>query len=512
MQTGLICSALLSTAVWFSLPLWKADKRGDSVKKLRVGCPTYWGSLIPALQHTAYADALLSNQYETIVKEQQGGAIGPGLAKSWEANDDFTSFKFRIDTSRRFSNGQKLKAELVKRAWEYGLSLPAQSANSSLQDVLYLVKGFADFSKTKSLSGLRVIDDETLAIDLNKPFRTALSEFSTARMAVFAKDAQGYHGTGPYIISETSDSHLNLRANPYFEDPIGFPEAEVVVIPPERLESALKSGEIDVYAFADRAALSSCSMENQSISCFAGMESGHSIVVPNGLPGRLFSNENYRRALQYLIHNKLHLELLPANYQNNFSIDPQSYLRLQPGRLAADEVSQIIEEGSRYVTDLVAASKKNPIYIVTSEMNNWLLDLLVREGVQVSSSSGIIPTKDRVRMYYKSFEPDLLVSGASVSSGDPDGLFHLLARDGAIFSPIIYRPRVSELLESGRRILDVSALEEHYQKVSRAVLMDVPIVHVGFARGMFAYNPKKVRVKEKLRNREGNQLTLFFPR
>jgi ABC-type transport system substrate-binding protein len=479
------------------------------LKVLKVGCPTYWGSLVPALQHTAYADALLSNQFESLVREGHGGAIVPALALSWKISSDFRTFTFKLDTQRQFSDGRKLSAQTVKEAWEFGLALPAQSANSSLQDVLYLIEGFENFKKRGSLDGIRVLDDQTIEVQFVKAFRTALSEFATGRMSIFLPNDGNPLGTGPYVIKNQSEATISMEKNPYFNGDVGFERVEVKVVPPTDIHRALESGEIDVYAFADRAALQDC--DSAEIECFSGLESGHSILIPNGLPGRLFSNSKYRLALQSLIHKKIEIQKLPSNYRRNLDIDPQVYLKLQPGRLPADEVDKILRSGEEFISEFVAATQSRPIYLVTSEMNNWVQVLLEGAGVKFDSKSGTIDTKERVRMYYKSFEPDLFVSGTSVASGDPDGLFHILAQNGAITSPVLFRKPVSDLLERGREITDISKLDGHYAKVSRAVLQEVPFVHIGFIRGLFAFNPKKVAVREGLRNRESNQFTLFQP-
>ncbi len=115
------------------------------------------------------------------------------------------------------------------------------------------------------------------------------------------------------------------------------------------------------------------------------------------------------------------------------------------------------------------------------------------------------------KMFYKTFEPDILVGGSSIASGDPDGLFHSLAKDGAIHSPMFFREEVSNLLDEGRSILNLNDLDSHYQKVSIKFLEEVPYVHVGFVRGMHAYNRNRVRLVDSVKERESNQFTMFSP-
>jgi ABC-type transport system substrate-binding protein len=497
---------ILGAALWLKVRYEEIPTQGVRVKLLKVGYPTYWGSLTPALQHTAYADALLANQFEALVREANGGTIQSELAKSWTVNSDFTKIRFYLDGERTFSNGQKLTAKVVKDAWEYGLKLNPRSSNSSLQDVLYLVEGFKDFEKTGHLTGIRIIDDLTVEITFTHPFRTALSEFATGRMSIFIHDKDGIYGTGPYIIQEKKDRHLQLTRNHYFSGAIPFSEVEVTVVDPKEASRALESGDIDVYGYADRAQIDSC---DGPISCFAGLESSHLNLTLNGLSGRFFENPKYRLALQYLVHKHLREIQLPLNYQSNLNIDPQPYLKLQAGRLSDSEARSLVEEGAKYVKEMVEATHDRPIYMISSELSNWMQDFLSKFDIRFSRQSGIIETKDRIQMFYKTFEPDIILGGSSLASGDPDGLFHSIARNGAIFSPMLYRKSVSDLLESGRLILDPQKLDAHYKEVSREFLRQVPSIHIGFVRDLFAYNPKTVQPVHGLRDREGNQFTIF---
>lgn len=480
-------------------------------KLLRVGVPTYWGNLTPALQHTAYADALLSNQFESLVREGRGGTILPNLATEWSFNDDSTVFRFKLDGQRKFSDGHRLTAQDVKNAWELGLTLQPRSANSSLRDVFYLVEGFDRFEADKKLSGVRVLDSSTGEVRFVKPFRTALSEFSTGRMAIFRLVGDAPVGTGPFVIKSSNDNRLDMTKNPYYTGPLGFSNVEVKIVDPKSAGKALASGEVDVYAFADRADIGDCSQSGINVSCVTGMESGHLTVSLNGLKGRVLENAQLRLAVQYLIHSSVNKDILPVNYRNNLDIDPQPYLPLQAGRLDRAEVDKIVASGQAYVPALIAASEARPFYLVTSEMNNWVQKILEQADVKFAANSGWIDTKVRMGMFYKTHEPDIIVGGSSIASGDPDGLFHSLSRDGAIHSPMIFRKKVSDLLESGRSILDQSMLDAHYKQVSLAFLQSVPYVHVGFVRGMHAYNPKKVQIVNSVREREGNQFTLFNP-
>lgn len=477
-------------------------------KILKVGFPAYWGNLVPSLQHTGYADALMANQFEALVTAGKGGVTQPLAAKSWTVSDDFKTFTFKVDTDRKFSNGQPLTAHDFKRSWEYGLKLDPKSANSSLLDVMYRVVGFDSFKDKGTLDGIKVIDDHTLRIEFKQPFRMALNHLAGSRMSAFVKKDDTYLGTGPYILEER-DKTLYLSRNQFSNEEVGFDKVEITVVPPPEAQSALKSGLVDVYALAEFANVHECFEESQLIGCYSGSEARHQSLMLNGMKGRFFENPKHRLAIQALVHQNLTAEELPTYHKYNLNLDPQIYLPLQSGRLEQEKVKGLIAEGTGYIAEFIAATQKNPLYIISSEETNWIQELLEAKGVRFTEDSGQISTQDRIKIYYKTFEADILVMAFSVASGDPDGIYHALGKNGSISSPIQYRKTVAELLEDGRQILNLKEADDHYKKVSIEALREVPFVHIGFTKTIVAFRKDKIRVKNKYKNRDEAKLSIY---
>ena len=103
----------------------------------------------------------------------------------------------------------------------------------------------------------------------------------------------------------------------------------------------------------------------------------------------------------------------------------------------------------------------------------------------------------------------MIVSAFSVASGDPDGIYHSLGKNGSISSPIQYRKSVANLLESGRKILDLADADKHYQKVSIEALKEVPFVHLGFTKTIVAYRKDKIKIHQKHKKRDDNRLSIY---
>ena len=481
---------------------------------LKIGFPEYWGeNLSPSLQHTIYADAIMANEYEALVSIGPAGSIKPLAAKSWTASPDKRVFTFKIDTSKRFPNGQYLSAQIFKDAWEYGFGLPPKSANSSLQDILYKVVGYEEFATTKKLSGLRVIDKETFEIEFKNPFRAALTNLAGSRMAAFVIENGKVLGTGPYVIQENTSEKVVLVASPMRDDTY-FKTVTVEVVKPEHTQAALDSEKIDAYGMAEQAEFKECLDESSSIGCFAGNESRHVVLALNSRPDRFFRKLEHRLAFQALIYKVFMKKELPESMRLKTVLDPQIFLPMQAGHIENEEALAIIEKGEPYIEGFVKETQSHPVKFLAGTSDillNWLKDGLVANGVKFSDQSGIITMKELAGIYYKTWDTDILLMTMSVASGDPDGIYHVLGAHGSISSPMLYKKETGELLEEGRKILDLDKIDEHYKKVTKAALSEVPFIHLVYLKTLMVYRRDKVQLDKTYKQREDSRFSSFRP-
>lgn len=510
-STAAIAAAILLAGCFLAYQLF----RGGSMKTLKVGYPEYWGeNMSPSLQHTIYADAMLANQFEALVSIGPAGSIKPLAAKEWVASEDKRIYTFKIDTERTFSNGKKLSAQDFKDSWEYGLSLEPKSSNSSLQDVLYKVVGFEDFEKTKHLSGLRVIDNGTLEVEFRNSFRAALTNLAGSRMAAFVLENGRHLGTGPYVIKESSDKKLVLTANEFRLNPPPFKEVRVEVIKPEFAQKSLDEGVIDVYSLAEHAEFNNCLDDSSNTGCFAGTESRHITMVLNAKENRIFQKLENRLAMQSLFYQTFMGKEMPANMKIKTELDPQIFLPLQSGRIDDEVAIAKVKEGTAYIDAFIAETQKKPLKMVTGTTGNllkWVKDGLGERGVKFSEDSTVLPMKDLAATYYKTHDTDIALMTLSVASGDPDGIYHALGSNGAITSPMMFKKQSASLLEAGRKILKLSQIDEHYQKVTTAALAEVPFVHLGYLKTLMVYRKDRVKLEKEYKQREDNRFSSFGP-
>lgn len=492
--------------------VFRMVSRNQKESVLRIGYPVTWGALVPSLQHTAYADALLGNQFETLVQLGREGLPRPLGAKSWSVSQDSRVYRFQIDTSKRYSDGSYLKAQDFKDSWERGLRAIPKSANNSLKDVLYNVVGFEVFESSGVLKGVVVHGNDELEIEFKKPFRMALDHLSGSRFAAFKENGNELFGTGRFRILKNDEKEVHFYRNPYHVDSQGFQKIVVSVVDVNEGAQAVKDGKIDVYAYFARMANTPCKPDDD-IDCFTGAETGHVTVNLNGMPGRTLSEKRLRLAVQYLVQQILLTEKIrPYSDNRSIAIDLQTFLPLQAGRLPNDEALAIINSGKEFVPELIAVSKEKPLYVVSMRDDTDMLAAFRKAGIVCTDNSGNVDFKTGLQMHYKTFDPDILIGAFSVANGDPDGIYHLLGKQGAISTPMILRKSVDHELEVGRAITDRSAMKHHYEKVAREILNEVPFVHVGFTMGLVAYNKHTVALPSPMKTREDVGFQIYLPR
>jgi len=125
--------------------------------------------------------------YTGLIRVQPDGSVTPGVADSWEANDDCSLWTFHLKTNTKFTNGEVVDSTSFKRGWE------RTAMKASASEVAYHlapVEGFKELQdgSATTFSGVDATDPATLKVKLsskdceffNRTFHTALSPMPKA--------------------------------------------------------------------------------------------------------------------------------------------------------------------------------------------------------------------------------------------------------------------------------------------------------------------------------------------
>lgn len=156
----------------------------------------------------------------------------PGLATSWKANADATSWTFNLRKNVKFHDGTPLNADAVvfnlNRWWDKADPNGFRDQGRTYEIVGQLLGGYKG-DKTSVIKAVVKVDDSTVRVDLTKsssvfPDVIAAGYFGIASPTAVKKDGAKYGtpagsavGSGPFIFqSWTTGDRVTLKANPTY--------------------------------------------------------------------------------------------------------------------------------------------------------------------------------------------------------------------------------------------------------------------------------------------------------
>ncbi len=483
-----------------------------SKKKIRVAYPNTWGSLLPPLQHTLIASAIISNEFEALIQYGANGFFIPLACSSFEISSDFKIYKFYIDQNKKFSDGSQLTSYDFKKSLEEGLNLEKFSHNQSSLDGLYQLEGFENFKKQGSISGLIADDPQVLEFHYKQPFRQALQYLKGSRFAAYKRNSGGKAiGTGQWIITNPNDEKvLFLKPNPFS---LTKKDYEIEIYQEKNFLDNLKQNKLDVaeIIFVN---INDCpKLEQFNIKCFLGDDERHAVIHLNELPGKIFSKKQNRQALLFLIHQLLFDPKHSSDISNIINkADMQFLLPFQKGRLKDTDFHAYILNGEQHVKNLIDESIKNPIFLVAPRDLNVIINFLKSKGLKFTKESGVFPFSKVLNIGYKTHDADMLFVTMSVSSADPDGLYHALGKNGGITYPISYNQVIGDIVESARKLTKDKELIKAYELLNYALFEEAPIIHLGFLKQISLYRADNIKVLQPTVKRSEHRLDIYAPK
>jgi len=183
-----------------------------------------------------FAFRVSAQAFEGLLELDDHGVVQPCVAERWTNNADFTTWKFTIRRGVKFHAVASVgfaSREVTASDVAFSLQRSMLAASAANFVLAGSVKGAADFQagKTPTVSGLRVIDDRTIEIDLAKPEASFLHRLTNPYLAVFPREVVGkagdnfgktvVSGTGPYRVDTIGVTEITLSKNPDYWRKLG---------------------------------------------------------------------------------------------------------------------------------------------------------------------------------------------------------------------------------------------------------------------------------------------------
>ncbi|MEL7562094.1 peptide ABC transporter substrate-binding protein [Dehalogenimonas sp. 4OHTPN] len=216
-------------------------------------------TLDPALAGDAGALTFVTQIFSGLVKITDTGVM-PDIAESWTISPDGTVYTFKLRKDVKFHDGRSATSADIKYSFERALapSTGSTTARTYLGDIVGAAQMLSGASG--SLEGLKIIDDYTLSIGIDKPRSYFLAKLTYATAYLVDRNSVGEAqwwrnpiGTGPFKLAEwSSNSFIRLDRNSDYYG--GAPKLESVVFRflAGRPMDLYETGQVDV-AVVDRA-------------------------------------------------------------------------------------------------------------------------------------------------------------------------------------------------------------------------------------------------------------------
>lgn len=183
------------------------------------------GDLNPGKQITAYDQTMA--MFTSLTDVATDGTVTMAAAESVESKDA-TVWTIKLKKGWTFHNGEPVTAKSYVDAWNATAYGPNAWANSGQ---LAEVKGYTDLNpasgtpKTKTMSGLKVVDDTTFTVTLSAPDGQFPLQLSQAQTGLFPMPAAAFTdpdaynkqpiGNGPYMMTSPHAENQDIVVTAY---------------------------------------------------------------------------------------------------------------------------------------------------------------------------------------------------------------------------------------------------------------------------------------------------------
>ncbi len=220
-----------------------------------LGAPLVEKSLDPALT-TSSSEGYVGLLFSGLVRLDSDLQVVPELAESWSVSPDGLEYTFTLRPNLKFSSGTTITAQDVKDSWERACKPATKSTTAStyLGDIVGVKEMLA--GSAKEISGVKVVDERTLKVTLDrpKPYFLAKLTYPTSYV-VDGQQTYSYplswinnpHSSGPYQIKEYIENEAFLfERNPAYWAPASIPYVLYLIYPGGSPISLYREGTIDL--------------------------------------------------------------------------------------------------------------------------------------------------------------------------------------------------------------------------------------------------------------------------
>ncbi|RJP67907.1 MAG: ABC transporter permease subunit [Candidatus Abyssobacteria bacterium SURF_17] len=214
-------------------------------------------SLDPAMIVDVAGGSVAAKLFNGLVRFDGQMNVVSDIASAWKIADDGRTYVLSLRRDVRFHNGRRVTAHDIKYSFERVLSPDSGSRRKWLFEPVLGARNFME-GRADSVAGIRVIDDFTVKITLERPLAVFLGFLAMPNAYIvpqeevehWGKDFSDHAvGTGPFVLAEWKhDDLIRLRRNEdYFGERARVESVNYRVLPEEFTRVAeFEAGNLDI--------------------------------------------------------------------------------------------------------------------------------------------------------------------------------------------------------------------------------------------------------------------------
>ena len=208
------------------------------------------------------------NVYGTLLGLNPDNQLIPWIATSWESNDDFTVWTYKLREDAVFQDGTPLTAADFKAYWEHGAKPENIVAWGGASRYIGEITGWDELmaGDVTKAAGLVALDDHTLQITLDAPlatWSTHLIAWNTgiSKLEQVLAEEEWWRapiGAGPYSMTQDPDTdrkvltRVELAGGQWWGGDSVVDRIFMPRVPDSQVKTIMfENGEADIYTFVD---------------------------------------------------------------------------------------------------------------------------------------------------------------------------------------------------------------------------------------------------------------------
>lgn len=434
---------------------------------------------------------LLRNVYDPLIRvDASDKGVAPNLAESWEVSKDGLEYTFKLSPEAKFHNGRAVTAEDVRYSFDRLLRIN--------KGVSWMIKGIVD------ADNIKVIDEQTIKIKLNKPFAAFLQvlpwvfivDAKTLQENTGADDGQTYLkdkviGSGPFSLKRFEPGNLYEveRVAKDWHKGGGNLTNAIWKITRESNTQRLMVQKGEAHVALDLGAEDLSAIKNdKNLNVIVKPEYAPFTVKMNTKYGPL-ADVNLRKAVAYAMdYDALMTAAVDAELMNGPL--PQAMFGYD-GSIKSPRYD--LEKAKSFLAKTKYANgglKLKVLYVNGLEKERKyalvMLDALKKLNIELDIVPKVWPDMVATTKSPETF-PDFFMVYQTSNYNDPDNIvfasYHS-SRNGGWQNPVYANPEVDSLIEKARGELDSKARAKLYSDFQKKIIEDQPEI--------FGVNEKRI--------------------